>query len=130
MTPPRSSPASRREVGPELLVLAHWEEFTGWLLGASARWPRSARFTLTQRIQNHALDITEKLVAARYDPARRAGILAEVNLLLERMRFLFRIAFDTRVIPRKGFETAMRGLESTGRRIHGWRRTLGRGKKA
>jgi hypothetical protein len=54
-----------REAGPELLVLQRWEEFTGWLLAHTARWPKSARFTLCQRVQNHALDVTELLVVAR-----------------------------------------------------------------
>ena len=52
-----------KEAGPELQVLARWEEFTGWLLEHTARWPRSVRFTLCQRIQNHALDVTEMLGA-------------------------------------------------------------------
>jgi hypothetical protein len=55
------------------LVLAKWEEFTGWLLDHCAKWPKSARFTLTQRIENHALDVTEQLVLARYEPGARAG---------------------------------------------------------
>ena len=60
-----------REAGPELLVLANWEEFTGWLLEHTVRWPKSARFTLCQRVQNHALDVIELLVVARYEPKER-----------------------------------------------------------
>jgi hypothetical protein len=45
----------------------------GWLLDHCAKWPKSARFTLTQRIENHALDVTEQLVLARYEPGARAG---------------------------------------------------------
>jgi hypothetical protein len=46
---PLDRPAAK-EAGPELLVLARWEEFTGWLLDHTGRWPKSARFTLTQRV--------------------------------------------------------------------------------
>ncbi len=113
-----------REAGPELLVLARWEEFTGWLLQHTARWPRSARFTLCQRVQNHALDVTEMLVVARYEPRERAKLLPRVNLLLERMRFLFRLAVASRVMPGRGFETAMRRVDEAGRMLHGWRETL------
>jgi hypothetical protein len=47
-----------REAGHELLILAMWEEFTGWLLEHTARWPKSARFGLVRRVDDHALDIT------------------------------------------------------------------------
>jgi hypothetical protein len=108
------------------LVLAKWEEFTGWLLDHCAKWPKSARFTLTQRVENHALDIVERLVIARYEPATRIKALRKINLRLERMRFLIRIAQDQRVMPKAGFETAMRNIDEAGRMIHGWRQSLGR----
>lgn len=114
-----------REAGPELLVLRRWEEFTGWLLEHTAKWPKSARFTLTQRVENHALDVTEELVAARYEPGARAARLRSVNLVLERMRILCRIAVSARVMPKPGFETAMRGVDEAGRMVHGWRVALG-----
>ena len=113
-----------KEAGPELQVLARWEEFTGWLLEHTARWPRSVRFTLCQRIQNHALDVTEMLVVARYEPRERRATLRRVNLLLERMRLLFRLARAARAMPGRGFETAMRGVDEAGRMVGGWRAAL------
>ena len=121
------SPGRRppREAGPELLVLARWEEFTGWFLSHTNRWPKSARFTLTQRLQNHALDITELLVVARYEPPRRRRNLRTVNLLLDRMRHLLRLARGADLAPGKGFESAMRGIDEAGRMVHGWRESQG-----
>ncbi len=116
-----------REAGPELLVLAKWEELTGWLLEHTDRWPKSVRFTLTQRVQNHVLDIVEMLVVARYDRKGRGERLRQVNLLLERLRFLFRLARRARVCAAKGFESAMRGLDETGRMLHGWRKAIDAG---
>ena len=113
-----------REAGPELLVLAKWEEFTGWLLDHTSKWPKSARFGLVRRIDDHALDITELLIVARYEPRERKRTLREVNLRLERMRFLLRIATARRIMPAGGFETAMRHVDEAGRMIHGWREAL------
>ncbi|MEW6073950.1 MAG: four helix bundle protein [Planctomycetota bacterium] len=124
MTPHLSHRPSARRAGSELLVLARWEEFTGWLLAHTARWPRSARFTLCRRVQDHALDITELLVVARYERGRRRNTLRDVNLRLERMRLLFRLAVGAGVMPRRGFETAMRGVDEAGRMVHGWRERL------
>lgn len=90
----------------------------------TARWPKSSRFTLCQRVQNHALDVTELLVVARYAPRERNAVLRKVNLLLERLRLLFRLALSSGVMPKRAFETAMRGVDETGRMAHGWRAAL------
>ncbi|MBK8979476.1 MAG: diversity-generating retroelement protein Avd [Planctomycetes bacterium] len=122
-TPLDRAPATT--AGPELLVLQRWEESSSWLLNHTARWPKSARFTLAQRIENHALDVLEQLVQARYEPTRRAALLCEVNLRLERLRFLWRAARDARVEHARGFEQAMRRLDEVGRMVHGWRVAIG-----
>jgi len=114
-----------REAGPELLVLSKWEEFTGWLLEHTSKWPKSARFGLVRRVDDHALDVTELLIVARYEPRERRRTLREVNLRLERLRFLLRIASSRGVMPRSGFETAMRHVDEAGRMVHGWREALG-----
>jgi hypothetical protein len=114
-----------RAAGPELLVLSQWEEFTGWLLDHTSKWPKSARFGLVRRVDDHALDVTELLIVARYEPRERRKTLREVNLRLERMRFLLRIASSRGVMPRSGFETAMRHVDEAGRMVHGWRETIG-----
>lgn len=110
-----------RFAGPELLVLAHWETFVPWLLEHCGRWPRSVRFTLAQRLEDHALDVLELLVVARYQPHQRAGSLHEANLRLERMRFLLRVAKARAITPARAFEKACHDLDETGRMLHGWR---------
>jgi hypothetical protein len=115
-----SNRPAAREAGHELLILAKWEEFTGWLLEHTARWPKSARFGLVRRVDDHALDVTELLIVARWEPRERKRALREVNLRLERMRFLLRIARARSIMPSSGFETAMRHVDETGRMLHGW----------
>ncbi len=113
-----------RQAGPELLVLAHWEEFLGWFLPHTGRWPKSHRFTLCQRVQALALDVAELLVQARYDRRGRAQVLSDVNLRLERIRLLCRLARAVDAMPARGFETAIRGVDEAGRMVHGWRQHL------
>ncbi len=109
----------------ELLVLQKCEDLTAWLFNHTGRWPKAARFTLTQRLENHALDLLEMLVQARYQPKRRALLLSEVNLRLERMRFLSRIARNARIESRRGYESTVRQLDEVGRMVHGWRVAIG-----
>jgi hypothetical protein len=123
VTPASDRPPARK-AGSELLVLARFEEFTAWLFERTQSWPKSARFTLTQRIENHALDALEDLVVARYARAERAGRLEAVNLRLERMRHLLRISRHARACPASTFESALRFLEEIGRMLYGWRSSL------
>jgi len=107
------------------VCLAKWEDTAGWLIEHTAKWPKSARFSLVQKVDAHALDILELLVVARYEPQVRAKHLCEVNLRLERLRFLLRVAHARGVMPGHGFEAAMRGIDELGRMVHGWRVALG-----
>lgn len=126
MTIPLDRPPARA-AGEELLVLQKWEESVSWLLQHTDRWPKSARFTLAQRVQNHALDIVEALVLARYDRAARPRLLKEANLRFERMRLLFRIARGQGIMSAPGFEGAMRRVDEAGRMVHGWRQSVAHG---
>lgn len=112
------------QAGPELLVLQRWEEFCAWLIPHTGRWPKSSRFTFGQRVQNNALDIVELLVMSRWEPKRRRRNLHQANLLLERLRHLFRLARGADIMSPKGFESAMRGLDETCRLLGGWRKTV------
>ena len=118
MSMERSEPVG---AGPELLCLQKWEEATGWLLEHTAKWPKSARFSFVQKVDNQALAVLEALVAARYEPGQRRNLLREVNLRLEQLRFLLRMARGRQVMPAAGFEVAMREIDAVGRMVHGWR---------
>ena len=124
MSLPSTRPPAR-EAGPELLCLQKWEDTAGWLIEHTAKWPKSARFSFVQKVDNHVLAILESLVAARYEPGQRRKLLREVNLRLEQLRFLLRMARARQVMPSAGFETAMRGIDELGRMVHGWRVAIG-----
>ena len=109
-----------RQAGPDLVLLDRWEGFVDWLLARTARFPKSIRWTLTQRLENHALDVTEMLVVARYQPRARGELLPSVNLIYERMRHLLRLARRRGVLAARSFEAAMRQLDECGRMTHGW----------
>ena len=110
--------------GPDLKVLTLWEDFLAWFLHHTARWPKSVRFTVTQRLQNLALQVLEDLVQARYQRRGRLGVLVGINLRLEKIRYLCRVARTLSVQDNKGFETTMRHVDETGRMLHGWRESL------
>lgn len=114
---PRPAPA-------ELIVLQHAEATAAWIVQRTARWPKSLRHTLTQRIENHMLDVLEAIVIARYEPRGRLARLDVANLLLERMRFLLRIVRASGGCPGAVIDGALLRLDEVGRMLHGWRATL------
>ena len=93
--------------------------FVLWLVPTVERFPRSQKFLLGDRIQATALDVLERLVEATYT-TRRLGHLANANLGLEKLRFLFRLARDLRILDMRRYEHAARSIDDTGRRVGAW----------
>jgi hypothetical protein len=85
-----------------------------WLFPAIARFPRSQKLLLTDRIQSIALDILESLVEVTYTREKKAH-LTRANLGIEKMRFLFRLAVELRYIDTKRYEHAARTMDDVGR---------------
>ncbi len=75
----------------ELRALAAWTEFLEWLLATTEKFPKKARFTLTNRIDNLALDLVETLIEARFT-RQRQGLIRQGNLILDKLRVLLRLA--------------------------------------
>ena len=110
-------------------VFTRWETFCGWLLDCTEKMPKSARFTFSQRIDNLALDVFENLVEARYSKAREP-LLSRVNLDLEKLRLLLRLAFSRRYLGQRALEHAAGELDTVGRMVGGWLRQQRQGSAA
>ena len=102
---------------PELFV--HWEAFVRWLLPVTARFPRRVRFTLSNRIDDHALAVFEAIVEARYGIDRDSA-LGRANLGLEKLRLLLRLAHDLRFVDTGAFTRACEQIDTAGRMAGGW----------
>ena len=96
-----------------------------WLVPAVAKFPRSYRFTLGERIERRCYDVLEHLVRATYSPRpAKAPLLERANLDLEVMRPEVRIALELRVFAAKPFEHAVRLVDAVGRQVGAWRKSL------
>ncbi len=102
-------------------VLEKTYQFLLWLVPTVDKFPRAQKFLLGDRIQSSALDVLEGLVEAAYTKSR-GPILARVNLGLEKLRFLFRLAKDLRYLDLRRYEFAARALEEIGRMVGGWKK--------
>jgi hypothetical protein len=117
---------SKPGANDELLVFAKWMDFLAWLLPATAKFPRSARFSFAQRIDSIALDVVEDLVEARYS-RDRSQVLRRANLRIEKLRVLLRLSHTLEFISHEAFRHAARSVDEAGRMLGGWMKHDDRG---
>ena len=104
-------------------LFVHWYKTLDWIITTIERFPKQARFTIGQRLLDSSLDIVERIVEAIYTK-KRAHILDQINLSLEKQRVLFRLAHDRRYISTRQYEYIAKALDEAGRMTGGWRRSL------
>lgn len=105
----------------DLPVFVKWMDFIKWLLITTEKFPKKARYTHVVRINDIALDVIEELVEARYSKAKIPHLM-RVNLMLEKIRVLLRICYESRFLPHEAYKKAMLGINDVGRMIGGWMR--------
>lgn len=107
-------------------VIEIWARQVDWILDQSQHFPRRTRFTLASRLDNHALDIYELLVRARYSRDVRPA-LREASVRLEQLRLLARLAHQRGHLANRAYAHLAEGLDEAGRQIGAWLRYAERG---
>lgn len=103
----------------EYPVFSKWYETLGWILDRCEGFPKDVRFTISNRIVNLALEVLDKITEAIYT-RNRSGILREINLHLEKLRILFRLSYDRRLLSGAQYEYISEAIYETGKMIGGW----------
>ena len=105
----------------ELLVIDRMYELVKWFLGRLAKFPRSHRYGLGQRIEAQLYGIFEELIRAKYGAGpKKARGLEGANRDLEVLRLLTRLAHELKLLPHKSHEYAIREMNEIGRMVGGW----------
>jgi hypothetical protein len=113
--------AMKKEANPGKVITEASFQFLVWVTGKVEEFPRSHKFTVGDRIHLIALDIQQGLVEATYSRDRGA-LLRRIQLDIEKLRFLFRLAAETRLINADSYQYAARQLDEIGRSIGGWQK--------
>jgi hypothetical protein len=103
------------------IVVGKAYDFSLWLIQKVEHFPRSYRFSIGDRLVATVLDVLLSLVDAAYS-RDRSKILAEVNGMLNRMRYLLRLAKDLRLLTVDSYGHAAERVEEIGRMAGGWRK--------
>jgi len=96
-------------------------EFSLWIIQKVENFPRSYRFSVGDRLVQGVLDMMLRLVDAAYS-RDKFRLLTEVNGLLNRMRFLLRLAKDLKLLTVDSYGHAAERVEEIGRMVGGWRK--------
>ena len=112
----------------DLPLFLLWEKLTLDLLDRTALMPKAMRFTFAQRIDNLAIDVLERIAAARFARGPRKSILlAEIDETIARLRIVVRLCHTRRLLSGGAYELIMAQLEEAGKMIGGWRKGADRG---
>ena len=95
----------------EVAVVGKLHDLMPPLFTETGRMPRQVRFGLGTRMEEAALCVLMRLVEASYDKRRRAEILKSANLEIEKLRHLFRVATNLKVMPHKKVDRLLDELE-------------------
>ena len=94
----------------ELTAITKAYDLVLWSCRHTARFPRSHRFVLGERIERNLYDLLEGLVQARYTRERRP-LLVQANLTLEVLRFQVRLAKDLQCLRTNSYGFAAKALD-------------------
>jgi hypothetical protein len=103
----------------ELMVITKVYDLIIWSCKHIARFPRSFRFTLGERMENRLYTLLEMLQRAKYTRERRL-LLKNANLELELLRFQFRMAKDLKCLAVNSYGFASGSVDEIGRLVGGW----------
>ena len=107
----------------ELKIITHTYDLLIWTLGHTAKFPRSHRFGLGQRIEDKLHELLDHLVEAKFT-GDKAEILRQASLRVEQLRLLYRVAKDLQILSMRSQRYGLERLQEIGRQLGGWRRQM------
>jgi hypothetical protein len=112
--------------GSELTVITKTYDLLLWTCNHTSRFPRSHRHVLGEKLEQLLLEVLDHLIACRYRK-ERSGLLQEVNLQLEQVRYRLRLARDLKCLEVASYGFGTRSVDEIGRLVGSWLKKLGPG---
>lgn len=103
----------------ELRVISDLYDFILWTHNHVAQFPNRSRMAIGNRMESSLLDILDRLLDAKFSKVKTES-LRMASLTLEKVRFQYRLCYDTRVLSHKSHEHAVAWMQSIGNQIRGW----------
>jgi hypothetical protein len=87
--------------------------------------PKSARYTISARIENKFLDLLELAYATYFSKKEsKAQKITECILILDTLKFIISTAWEAKYISHQQYEKLALNLDEIGKMFGGWRKQL------
>jgi len=105
------------------LFQAVYKLYLAWYLRCQTI-PKKDRFTIGQKAENTLLEIMTLVVSAYHtkDSVRKREILSQINIKVEGIKILFRLAKDVKAIEQQPYIDYESRLQEIGKMLGGWMR--------
>ena len=100
-------------------VIAKFYDFLLYLIPQVAKFPRSERYLLGERLEKAGFDILELLLEACYT-REKVALLQRANVRLEQARFYVRMCKDLKLINLHRYEVISKTMNEIGAQLGGW----------
>lgn len=100
-------------------IVAKMYDFLLYLLPQVAKFPKSERYLLGERVEHLSFDVLEILLEASLSK-EKAGQLAKANVKLEQARHYVRLSKDLKLIDFHRYEVISKMLNEIGIQLGGW----------
>lgn len=109
----------------DLIIFQKAYELLKWLHQVTAKFPKSEKFVLAQKMENTALDFLEAVIEGN-ESVDKTVPLKKAVLALEKIRIWLRLSFELRYIAIKQYEYGSKMADEAGRLLGGWNKRFGR----
>ncbi|MCB1918202.1 MAG: diversity-generating retroelement protein Avd [Rhodocyclaceae bacterium] len=105
----------------DMIIFTRCYDLLAWLIPKAESFPRTFRFSVTQRLMDAALDTQEALFEAQGERASgRLAALRRADSALGRLRLYLRLAHHWRWLNAGQYEHVSRLVAEIGRLLGGW----------
>ena len=103
----------------DLILQQKLYDFTIWMTGHTAKFPKSHRFSFAVRIENLLLE-TLGLIQRANHSKQKQNYFEKIDSNLDELKLLIRLSKDLTLFPFKSYEFAAKNIEEIGRIFGGW----------
>lgn len=105
------------ENGPQVVTKVY--DFLLYIIPQVAKFPKSQRYLLGERIENISFDILEYFLQAFYSQ-NKLPILKQINTKLDQARHYIRLSKDLKFINLHQYEVVSKMVNDIGVQLGGW----------
>ncbi len=102
-----------------LVIYQKVYDFTLYLFPVVDKFPKHEKFVLCTHIKSCVLDITREVIRANKSRNKKP-ILYDIDVRIEELKFLLRLAHDRKYLSNKSYEHGSKLIAEIGRLLGGW----------